>query len=328
MVDENSGGYRREQVPPFPRFNASQSPSMNPTDLSRWERPGQIEFHTSAAGLTCLDLAGPFGTAQFFLQGAHLTQFCPRQQREMLFVSRQSHFAPGKAIRGGIPVIFPWFGPRDGHPESPMHGLVRTREWDLIDVKVPDTGPASVTFAFHSNEETLGAWPHPFDLQLQFQLGATLRILWEVRNTGPEAFTFEQALHPYFPVEDIHSAQVTGLRGASYLDKTAGPDLQHDTAESVQFIRETDRLYLDTSGPLTLENPAGKTRLRITKAGSQSSVVWNPWIAKAAALADLGDEEWQRFVCVEQVNAKHNAVHLPTGAAHTFTAEFSLETLP
>jgi glucose-6-phosphate 1-epimerase len=112
------------------------------------------------------------------------------------------------------------------------------------------------------------------------------------------------------------------------LDKTAGPDLQHDTAESVQFMRETDRLYLDTSGPLTLEDPAGKTRLRITKAGSQSSVVWNPWIAKAAALADLGDEEWQRFVCVEQVNAKQNAVHLPAGTTHRFTAEFSLETLP
>jgi glucose-6-phosphate 1-epimerase len=243
----------------------------------------------------------------------------------MFFVSTQSHFTPGKAIRGGIPVIFPWFGPREGHPDSPMHGLVRTREWELTEVHVPAAGAARVTFRIESSPETSAVWPHAFALELRFTLGDTLHIAWSTHNTGTDAFTFEQALHPYFPIADVHRARVHGLHGARFLDKTAGPELQTDSAEAVQFTRETDRLYLDTETPLVLEDPAANRRLVITKQGSQSSVVWNPWIAKAEALADLGDAEWQAFVCVEQVNAKHNAIRLEPGTQHRMEAEFRVE---
>jgi glucose-6-phosphate 1-epimerase len=295
------------------------------SSLSRWLKPGAIDISHSPAGLASLQLQGAFGSAQFFLQGAHLTRFHPRSQNEMLFVSAQSHFAPGKAIRGGIPVIFPWFGPREGHPESPMHGLVRTRDWELTDIKVPDNGSASVTFQMQSSPETLVLWPHAFALKLHFTLGETLHIAWEVSNTGSTPFVFEQALHPYFPVADVHHARVHGLHHCRFLDKTAGPELQTDLHENVRFTRETDRLYFDTEAPLVLEDPAAKQRLLISKKGSRSSVVWNPWIAKAAALADLADDEWQKFVCVEQVNAKHNAITLAPGEQHRMEAEFRSE---
>lgn len=292
-----------------------------------YSNSGKSNLHTHPSGLTFLEIEGGFGSAEFCLQGAHLTRFHPRGQGALLFLSRQSFFEKGKAIRGGIPVIFPWFGPREGHPESPMHGLVRTRDWKLEEATVPESGDASVLFSIQSTPETLGAWPFPFELKLRFNLGASLSVLWDVKNTGTEPFVFEQALHPYFPVADIHQLQVHGLKNSRYHDKTAGPELQTDTEDHVGFTRETDRLYVDTEAALRVDDAAGAKRLLITKKGSRSSVVWNPWIAKAAALADLADDEWQGFVCVEQVNAKQNAITLAPGRTHRMEAAFSMETL-
>ena len=296
---------------------------MHPS-LSLWSRPGTVDIHTHPDGLDSLEIRGAFGNAQIFLQGAHLTGFRPRGLREMLFVSRQSHFKPGKAIRGGIPLIFPWFGPREGHPDAPMHGLVRTRAWRVLDIEVPDQGAARVVLGLESCPETLAAWPHPFKTQIEFRMDSTLRIAWRIENTGSDSFTFEQALHPYFPVADIHSARVLGLQNAHFIDKTSGGTLCTDAKQEVRFTQETDRLYLDTRAALILEDPAAQARLTVTKSGSDSSVVWNPWIEKAASLADLADDEWQNFVCVEQVNAKHNAVTLAPGAVHEMDAEYRL----
>ncbi|RFC42917.1 MAG: glucose-6-phosphate 1-epimerase [Verrucomicrobia bacterium] len=276
----------------------------------------------SPEGLPLLSVSGDFGSARFSPQGAHLLNFTPKGQPPLLFLSSSTFLAPGKAIRGGVPVIFPWFGPRAGHPEAPMHGLVRTRLWQVDRVDVPEKGPATVRFSFLSSAETLALWPHSFALSLEFVLGAALEIHWEVQNTGNAPFQFEQALHPYFPIQDVHSASVSGLRGAHYLDKTDALRLKEDDAPCVSFTGEVDRLYLDTKAECVLSDPASGRTLVVSKTGSNSSVVWNPWSAKAAALPDLGDEDWRHFVCVEQVNAAENAVLLPPGASHFLTTKY------
>jgi D-hexose-6-phosphate mutarotase len=301
--------------------------------LAAWNKPGSIETHTNQAGLEFLKLTGSFGSAEFCTQGAHLMHFTPTGGTPMLFVSAKTLLSPGKAIRGGIPVIFPWFGPRAGHPESPMHGLVRTRPWQVTEVTVPGTSgpeshglaPAVVRFECRSDADTLALWPHEFRLELVFELGAALHITWRVHNTGSAPFDFEQALHPYFPVRDVHSASVSGLQNAAYIDKTDQMTIKTQTESVVRFSAETDRLFLDTAAELTLDDPASNRRLRIHKTGSNSSVVWNPWIAKAAALADLGDEEWRGFVCVEQVNAAKNSIQLPPAKSYTMTTSFTPE---
>ncbi len=298
---------------------------MTTPDYSRWNRAPHVSVTHSAEGLPLFDIQGAFGTAQFSPQGAHLITFTPAGGEPMLFLSSKSHLAPGKAIRGGVPVIFPWFGPRAGHPESPMHGLVRTRPWAVDAIAIPETGPASVRCSFASSEETLTHWPHPFELELEYRLGDALEIHWLVRNTGPHPFRFEQALHPYFPVEDVSSACVRGLQGASYIDKTDNLRLKEDPASAVTFTGETDRLYLDTTADLLLEDPASKSRLVFHKTGSASSVVWNPWVAKAASLPDLADEEWRNFVCVEQVNAARNALELAPGTVHEMSVTIRRE---
>ncbi len=276
----------------------------------------------SAEGLPLLALSGAFGSARFSPQGAHLLEYTPKDGLPLLFLSARTHLIPGKAIRGGIPVIFPWFGPRTGHPESPMHGIVRTRLWSLEEIRVPEQGPATVRFSFESSAETRALWPHDFRLSLEFVLGPTLDIRWEVENTGGTPFTFEQALHPYFPIKNIHLASVTGLQEALFIDKTDAFQRKTDAAGAVVFSQETDRLYLHTTSDCIVSDPASGRELVVSKTGSSSSVVWNPWIAKAAALEDLGDDEWQNFVCVEQVNAAEDAITLPAGGSHVLTTRY------
>ncbi len=268
-------------------------------------------------GLVVFELNGEFGSAKFSPQGAHLMEFTPAGGKPLLFLSKQTALTRGKAIRGGIPVIFPWFGARAGHPESPMHGLVRTRVWEVASLEVPENRAAKIRMTFESNPETLSIWPYAFRLALDFTLGRNLVIRWETHNMDQSPFLFEQALHPYFPVSDVRSAGVEGLKGIRFIDKTDGLRLREDVADAVLFTAETDRLYLDTDSKLFLNDPGSFSRLGIDKVGSRSSVVWNPWIAKAASLPDLGDEEWREFVCVEQANAANNAVTLAPGEVHT-----------
>lgn len=291
-----------------------------PRELVSLTLMNALQFTYSNDGLPLLEVRTGSLHAKFALQGAHLIEFNTSTGHSLLFVSKKSLFKKGSAIRGGIPVIFPWFGPREGHPESPMHGLVRTRPWELQKVEFRNQSSVLVSFAFSDTEETRALWPYPFRLELDFELGESLQISWRVINTGESPFTFEQALHPYFPIKDVHTACVKGLQGVSYIDKTDGLKIKTDTAPAISFTTETDRLYLDTETDCILEAGGDGGSLRLGKTGSHSTVVWNPWIAKAKALADMADEEWQAFVCVEQVNANRNAITLASGKTHLFQA--------
>lgn len=295
---------------------------MPTSPATPWDQHMHVHETRSPEGLRLLTLKGDFGSARFAPQGAHLLEYTPKDSLPILFLSAHTHLAPGKAIRGGVPVIFPWFGPRSGYPESPMHGIVRTREWAVDHIRIPESGPATARFSFHSCEETRSLWPHNFTLSLEFMLGSALDIQWEVKNTGDSPFTFEQALHPYFPVENIHSASVKGLSNTLYIDKTDSLIRKTDSADAVLFSGETDRLYLNTTSDCTLNDPAGGRKLIVSKTGSLSSVVWNPWITKAAALEDLGDTDWEKFICIEQVNAADNDITLPPGDSHLMTARY------
>jgi D-hexose-6-phosphate mutarotase len=294
-----------------------------PSPLSRWSSPGLLEPETSPQGLLSFRLRTAAFEARFALQGAHLIEFTPSGQPPLLFLSQHSLFTPGKAIRGGIPIIFPWFGAHPTLPQLPMHGLVRTRDWILDAVEIAEDGSAEVRFRFESTQETLALWPYPFRLRLTFELSEDLAISWITENNGPTPFRFEQALHPYFPVHHAPNASVEGLQNAEYLDKTDAFQLKRDSEQAVHFQAETDRVYLDTAQTCFLKDPDSGRVLRLSKEGSLSTIVWNPWVEKAAALADLGDTEWPRFVCVEQGNANRNALELEPGKSHHFQVRYA-----
>ena len=134
-------------------------------------------------------------------------------------------------------------------------------------------------------------------------------------NTGSTPLRFEEALHAYFRVADVEEVRIRGLDGVAYLDKT-DKDLRKTQAGDIIITSETDRVYLDTQGPIELEDPTLGRRIRLEKSNSSNTVVWNPWVDKAKALPDLGDREWKQMVCIEGSNAGSAVVNLPSGAQH------------
>jgi glucose-6-phosphate 1-epimerase len=246
-----------------------------------------------------------------------VAHYQPRGQRPVLFMSQASSFAPGKPIRGGVPVIFPWFGPRAGDSAAPMHGFARLQPWQVESTSIEADGSVRVSLALGPTDFSRSLWPEDFALRYIVQVGASLDMSLEVRNTGGRAFTFEDALHTYLAVGDVRQIRVDGLAGASYIDKTDAMKRKVHDGAPLQINAETDRLYLNTDATVTVTDPVLGRQLEVQKRGSQSTVVWNPWIAKAKAMADFGDQEWPSMVCIEAVNAADNAVQLPPGQTHT-----------
>ena len=292
------------------------------SDFSRWEIPGIATFTDTPGGLVRIALTPALCSAEVFLQGAHVAAFQPAGAQPVLFMSRRSHFENGKPIRGGVPVIFPWFGPRAGHPDAPAHGFTRTMPWE-IESLTSDGQSASLVLAVESNDATLAQWPHDFTLRHRITAGSELSMTLEVTNRSDAPFTFEEALHSYFAISDINAVSVTGFEGTEFLDKTDGERRKTQAREPIRIAAETDRVYLNTRTTCAIED-AGKSRtIVIEKSGSDSTVLWNPWAAKAARLADLGDC-WPGMLCIETANAAENTVPLAPGATHAMNATVRL----
>jgi glucose-6-phosphate 1-epimerase len=268
----------------------------------RFGAPGVLRIDEGRGSLPRVSVTSDLATAEIYLHGAHLTQWQPRGARPVLFMSEESLFEPGKPIRGGVPVCFPWFGPK---PDSPAHGFARIREWDLESCKVEPGGSVRAAFRLESDESTLG---------LTFTIGRTLEMVLEVRAKA--AFTFEEALHTYFAVGDVRQVTVEGLENTDYLDKVESFQRKKQPAEPIRIVGETDRVYLNTRTPCVVRDPAVGRTLTIEKEGSGTTVVWNPWIAKSKAMADFGDDEWPRMICVETANVGDGALRLEAGGSH------------
>lgn len=304
------------KVPPMKSAHAN---------LSRLEIPGLATFEAGEGGLLRLAINSPLASAHIYLHGAHVTHFQPKVAAPVLFMSRQSYFAPGKPIRGGVPLIFPWFGPRAGYPDAPAHGFARTNEWTVESLTVDGDQVVTAVFQLLANDATRAAWPHDFALRFRVTVGRTLTMTLETENTGSTPFTFEDALHTYFVVSDVRQTATTGLENTDYLDKNDGMMRKTQGPEPIRITQETDRLYENTRTTCALDDVGMKRRITVEKSGSNTSVVWNPWIAKAAAMPDFGDDEWPAMLCIETVNAGVNAIELAPGQTHSTRAVIGVD---
>jgi glucose-6-phosphate 1-epimerase len=259
--------------------------------------------------------------ADIYLHGAQVTSWRPADTEEVIFLSRQSRFEEGKAIRGGIPVCFPWFRAKADNPQAPAHGVVRTKAWQLDSLERKQDS-VIVTLSTESDEETRRWWPHEFRLVHRITVGADLTLELVVVNSGSTSLRFEEALHTYHHVGDVEGIRVAGLDGAPFLDNTDANSEKTQHGDIV-MTQPTDNAYLNTRNTLELVDPILHRRIRIEKENSLSTVVWNPWESGAKALADLGDDEWRQFACVEASNIVSCAVTLGAGEQHTMTAKIS-----
>ena len=292
--------------------------------LKRFEIPGVAEFESGSGSLVRLAVRSPLAEAHIYLHGAHVTHFQPQGAAPVLFVSRESLFAPSKPIRGGVPVIFPWFGPRAGQPQAPAHGFARTSEWQVESLAVDGDGVVTVVLQLQPNGQSSDLFPHDFTLTHRVVVGHSLTMTLEVKNTGAEPFQFEEALHTYLAVGDVRETATTGLEGADYLDKTDGMKRKNQGADPIRITQETDRVYENTRTTCVAHDPKLNRRLTVEKSGSHTTVVWNPWIAKAAAMADFGDDEWPQMLCIETANASADAITLDPGKSHAMRAVISV----
>jgi len=275
--------------------------------------------------LSLLRLSGAQAALEITPHGAHLTDWTVAGTQPVLFLSPNAVFQPGKAIRGGVPLVFPWFGPKTGDPRAAQHGLARVREWDLESGTVTPEGECSFVMSLADDESTRAAWPHAFHARFTATAGRQLRMALEIRNTGAAGFTFEAALHTYLAVSDARRIRIRGLENVAYLDKVDGGARKPGESVPIVFTGETDRLYVDTASACTIEDPGWQRRIVVSKSGSRSTVVWNPWTEKARAMADLGEGAWTGMVCVETANAGADARTLAPGGSHVLEAVIAVE---
>jgi glucose-6-phosphate 1-epimerase len=280
--------------------------------------PGALHFVNGSGDLAVAEIQTPLTSARVALQGAHLLAWQPTGAQPVIWLSQAAIFAPGQPVRGGVPVCWPWFGARDG---LPMHGFARTRLWQIRAASTDVAGQVVLRLGLQDDADTRALWNHAFDVELVLTIGATLSMSLVSRNTGDQAFTLTDALHTYFCVGDIERTVVLGLDDCDYLDKV------HNFARArqsgaVEFTGETDRIYVDTTADCVIEDGAAQRAIRVSKSGSSSTVVWNPWRDKV--FADMAAGEYQQMLCVETCNAGPDQITLAPGQSHVLTAHISL----
>jgi len=279
------------------------------------EIPGIVRLATGPGGLPRYEITTPLAEAHIYLHGAHVAHFAPAGQAPVLFMSAQSWFKGGKAIRGGVPVLFPWFGPREGHPDAPAHGFARTRSWTAESIRQQPDGTVVVILRLEPDVETRAIWgePHDWCLRYRITVGTSLGLELEIENRGEHPFQCEEALHTYFSVSDIGAVTVRGLENAEYYDKADGMRRKRQGSEPIRFSQETVRIFVNTGAACAIEDPGLRRRIVVEKTGSESTIVWNPWNEQAKAFADFGDDEWRGMVCVETGNVAENIVEISPG---------------
>ena len=274
----------------------------------------EIRVAAGPGGMAMVMVNNRHAQAHIHLDGAHLTHFQPKGQKPVLWVSPTSFFQPGKPIRGGIPICWPWFGPHPTGKGQMAHGFARVRAWRLVSTARHSDGQSRIELALDSDAASLALWPFSFALRLVVTVGATLEVALTTTNPGPEPMLYDDALHTYLAVGDVRRAAISGLEGAVYLDKIAG-------ARAVQLgpitcTGLTDRVYGSTA-TCTIRDPEWDRSLVIEKSGSTETVVWNPWSDKAGTFADFPADGWPGMVCVEAANCLEHRLMLPAGTAHT-----------
>lgn len=290
--------------------------------------PGILAFDEHN-GLIRVRVTTPACSGELYFHGAHVTAWQPADEEPALFLSEKSAFASDKAIRGGIPIVFPWFGTRAATPENPRtdgpsHGFARIQAWKL-EFGAYAAEELHLSLSLEPTELSRSLGYDKFLLAYQITFGKQLKLRLSVANDGDKPMQIEEALHTYLSVADVEQVRVHGLYEAEYLDKTENFARRTQTEPVLTFTDVTDRLYLNTTSPIVADDPVLHRRITVTKSNSHSTVIWNPWAN--AGLADMSADGWRHMICVESANAAENALTLRPHEAHVLETTISIEAL-
>ncbi|MGN0866786.1 MAG: D-hexose-6-phosphate mutarotase [Oligosphaeraceae bacterium] len=290
-----------------------------------------LSLLTGRGGLPEIHLQNSHGRCEICLMGAHVLSYVPRGHREVLFLSEKSEYTPtGKAIRGGIPLCWPWFGPADLSRipgATTAHGFIRQMMWQLSTWRESQEA-TEVVLEARDTEESRKIWPCAFRVSLRVRLGEQLELALTTVNEGTQPFFYEEALHTYYAVGDCRMLSIQGFQGCEFKDKApATPPAPNPQPGEITITEETDRVYFHCPGEAVITDPVMGRRIRIQKEGSDTGVVWNPWIAKSRRMPDFGDEEYRNMVCVENANVDYDGRRLASGESHVLQVRIAVESL-
>ncbi|NNM81604.1 MAG: D-hexose-6-phosphate mutarotase [Burkholderiales bacterium] len=277
-----------------------------------------VHFAEAPGGVVCAEVKNESGSATIALFGAQIIDWTPNGEKPVIWLSEEAFPFKGKSLRGGAPVCWPWFGAHSD-PSLPAHGFARNAAWEAVSAAIASDGRTSFVLRLAMARE---GWP--LSLEMRILVGKTLDVDLLTKNEGENPVAVSQALHTYFAVGDIENTRVSGLDGFEYLDKVDG--FSRKTQEGdVTFSGEVDRVYLGTKSDAVIEDPVLGRRIVISKTGSSSTVVWNPWSGKAEKMGDLGKDGWKRMLCVENANAAEDTRTLAPGETHVLGVRYRVE---
>jgi D-hexose-6-phosphate mutarotase len=295
------------------------NPIPTPGDLnSVFGIDSGLSFHEHSSGLIYGKVKTERCTGAFFLQGAHVTDFQPAHTtRPVLFMSNSAVYAKGRALRGGIPICFPWFGSHATDTQRPAHGWARISPWSVSQTRW-QSGDIEIVLTLQE---------FPFSMEYRLVFGKEMKAAFVAKNISDDSIHFEVALHTYFSIGAIRSIAIEGaLASIPYLDQLTGTN-QPATDQPIRFTEETDRIYQGTATEIRLRDPYWNRTVSIHSKNSGSTVVWNPWIAKSQRLADFGDDEYLRMCCIETANVRENRVTIGAGESQATELVLSVETV-
>lgn len=275
-----------------------------------------VTFVRGKGDLIFVRVLNPFAEAEIALHGAHVVSYIPVNQPPVLWMSEKSDFSANGAIRGGIPICWPWFGAHPTDKLLPAHGFARRSNWHIDGIETMANGATRVTLALTGADVPEQYAATPFELKYIVTVGASLECALTMRNTGKEDFPVSAALHSYFTVGAAEEIAVSGLEGMEFVDTLN--NTTHTEQSPVRIAAEVDRRYVDNGQAATIGDPVLDRRIRIEKSNSYSTVVWNPWVEKSQRMPDFGDEEYHRMVCVETCNCGTDSRVVKPGESYTF----------
>lgn len=282
-----------------------------------------VTFISGQGHLPFIKIVNQNATALISLHGGQILSFKPTSEtKDMLFLSDKSFYEDGKAIRGGIPVCWPWFGPDPKGLQRPNHGFVRTHLWKVLSTASTES-ETTVSLQFIESQKKDRTWKQPFTLNMDFTIANDLTLKLTTHNTGDKPFSITQAFHTYFRVGDINQIQVHGLENCNYFDKLDQGKEKVQTGV-VKVTEEVDRIYQDVDHPLILEDQALKRRIEIVSQNCRTGVVWNPWQKTARKMTDLGNQNYRHFVCVETGNIAFDLIQIPPSETHSLLTTFKI----
>lgn len=283
----------------------------------------KVKFVSGKGGFPTIEINNEYAKAIISLYAGQVLSFQPLDQAEdLMFLSNKAYHQEGKAMKGGVPICWPWFGPDPEAKGRSSHGFVRNRLWQMRSVDTTQDGATKVTMGLVDTEETRKIWDYAFDLAIAITVGSSLTIELITRNTGKEAFSITQALHTYFKVGDINQVQVLGVEDKTYIDKVDNGKQKTQTG-AVTFSGECDRIYLNVPSELVIDDAALQRKIKIAATNSNTAIVWNPDATISANMADLEDLDYKNFVCVETANAANEVIKVAADSEYKMVARYS-----